>query len=97
MLWKSVVGDDDEVENDAGGKRERKEEKGRRRKGEGEVELDDRLDPVETIRYFSMAGAPMSFFDTSRFAHSRRLLRNKVSRHLRRIVSLDIARAIERS
>lgn len=39
----------------------------------------------------------MSFFDTSRFTHSRRLLHNKVSRHLRRIVSPDIARTVEQS
>lgn len=61
---------------------------------EDEVGLDDRLDPVETIRYFPMASASPSFFDTSRFAHSHRLLRNKVSRHLRKIVSPDIARAV---
>jgi len=39
-----------------------------------------------------MASTPFSFFDTSRFSHNRRLLRNKVSRHLRKIVSPDIAR-----
>jgi len=42
--------------------------------GDDEVGLDDRLDPVETIRYFPMANTPLSFFDTSRFAHSHRLL-----------------------
>ena len=42
--------------------------------GDDEVGLDDRLDPVETIRYFPMANTPLSFFDTTRFAHSHRLL-----------------------
>lgn len=82
LLWKSVVADneDDGVDDDEN--------------AEDEVGLDDRLDPVETILYFPMAGASLSFFDTSRFAHSRRLLRNKVSRHLWKIVSPDIARIV---
>lgn len=73
LLWKSVVADEDDGVDE----------------DEDEVRLDDRLDPVETIRYFPMANS--SFFDTSRFAHSHRLFRNKVSRHLRKIVSPDIA------
>lgn len=79
LLWKSVVVGDNEDDSDDDDE------------DEDEVGLDDRLDPVETIRYFPMASASLSFFDTSRFAHSRRLFRNKVSRHLRKIVSADIA------
>lgn len=80
LLWKSVVADNEDDSADD--------------EDEDEVGLDDRLDPVETIRYFPMASASPSFFDTSRFAHTHRLLHNKVSRHLRKIVSPDIARAV---
>lgn len=82
LLWKSAVVGNNEDDGDDDDE------------DEDEVGLDDRPDPVETIRYFPMAFASLSFFDMSRFAHSRRLLRNKVSRHLRKIVSPDIARAV---
>lgn len=51
LLWKSVVVAGNEDDGDSGGDDD-----------EDEVGLDDRLDPVETIRYFSMARAPRCRF-----------------------------------
>lgn len=80
LLWKSVVVvDNGDDDGD---------------ENEDEVGLDDRLDPVETICYFPMASA-LSFFDTSRFAHSFACCSvTKFPHHLRKIVSPDIAHAI---
>lgn len=68
----------------------------RRRRGRGRTRRSARSRGDNPL-FLDGESAEMSFFDTSRFTHSRRLLHNKVSRHLRRIVSPDIARTVEQS
>lgn len=67
-----------------------------RRRGRGPTQRSARSRRDNPL-FLDGESAEMSFFDTSRFTHSRRLLHNKVSRHLRRIVSPDIARTVEQS
>lgn len=68
----------------------------RRRRGRGPTQRSARSRRDNPL-FLDGESVEMSFFDTSRFTHSRRLLHNKVSRHLRRIVSPDIARTVEQS